>query len=257
MIDTRTNTRSLNLLLHCGGAVTEFDDPAMRAEPAMRGARHRPIPHDAFFETVERQLSGIGLTMTQSVHALANDGARYFGMMEVQRADRPSSPEWSTVIGLRASHDQAFAAQIVAGSGVFVCDNLCFSGAVKVGTKQTTYFADRLPEMVHGALRRVATLVDVQEDKFDRYKRADLPERLANASITEMIRRGVITGSMAPRVIAEWDEPSHEEFAQSKNVWRLHNAVTEAYKPTGQTNAIGTLTTRSTKLGEVCDLLAA
>ena len=52
--------------------------------------------------------------------------------------------------------------------------------------------------------------------------------------ILEALRRKVITASSVPQVVKEWDTPSHDEFAERRNVWRLFNAVTEVakqYKP--------------------------
>ena len=47
--------------------------------------------------------------------------------------------------------------------------------------------------------------------------------------MVEGIKRGVIGCTHLPRVLAEWETPSHDEFSQA-NVWRLFNAVTEVAK---------------------------
>ncbi len=77
-----------------------------------------------------------------------------------------------------------------------------------------------------------------------------------------MVRIGAILPSHVGRVIEEYDNPSHEEFAQEKNVWRLHNAVTEVYKPVivgeatqGRTQ-MQVLPERSISLTHACDSLS-
>jgi hypothetical protein len=52
------------------------------------------------------------------------------------------------VVGIRNSHDKAFAAGIIAGAQVLVCDNLCFSGEILLARKHTGHIHYDLPVMV-------------------------------------------------------------------------------------------------------------
>ena len=56
------------------------------------------------------------------------------------------------MLGLRNSHDKTFPAGIVAGSAVFICDNLAFSGEVKLARKHTTHITRDLPRLVQSAV---------------------------------------------------------------------------------------------------------
>jgi hypothetical protein len=140
------------------------------------------------------------------------------------------------MVGLRGSHDQSLPRGLVAGSRVFVCDNLCFSGEVRVKTRQTTFVERRMPGLTLNAVRNLAGQFIVQDQRFDQYRQFELKPRWGDAAIVELMRRQVITPTQVPRVVREWDEPRHAEHAEDgHSVWRLHNAVTEALKaPIGE-----------------------
>ena len=246
----------LDLMLHCGAQHVDRVDPVMTAIPQQIGPRHQPIPHIELIERVETSLRSYGLNIMQEQFGALKDGSRFFGLLEIN--GQHTEHDYTTVIGLRGSHDQSIAAGIVAGSGVFVCDNLCFSGEVKIGTKHTTFIMDRLPELVDQAVNGVGRLIEMQHDRFGAYKKATLSRRVGDAAITEMVRRGALPGSKVAHVIDQWDEPDHPEFSEDGfTAWRLHNAVTDAYKPTeGGNTYMGVMPKRSQILTEFCDELA-
>jgi len=179
---------------------------------------------------VQDALSTVGLSVVDEQYGALKDGARFFGLMEVRPAygdDR----DYGLVVGLRGSHDQSFPRGLVAGSRVFVCDNLCFSGEIRVTTRQTTHIERRLPGLILSAVQNLQGVFEVQDARFKEYRRTELKPRWGDAAITELVRRQVINPTQVGRVIQEWDEPSHEEHAEDgHSVWRLHNAVTEAVK---------------------------
>jgi len=94
-----------------------------------------------------------GLVVGTQAHSLSHGGLRYFGLMEVQRAE--SDEDYCWVLGLRNSHDKTFPAGITAGASVFVCDNLSFSGEVKLARKHTTHITRDLPRLVQSAVGKL------------------------------------------------------------------------------------------------------
>lgn len=248
-------TSNMNLMLHCGAERVERTDGALYAEPVKLGSQHNPIRHIDFIRLVEEQLKSFGLTIRQEQFGATHDGGRFFGLLEV--VNGYDAADYATIIGLRASHDQSIAAGLVAGSGVFVCDNLCFSGEVKIGTKQTTNLLQRLPELTHEAVKNTKVLIQHQHDRFEAYKGTEISPRIGDAAIVELVRRNAISPSQAGKVIQEWDNPTYEEFTENgDSIWKLHNAVTEVYKPTNGHTAIATMPARSQALTKFCDELA-
>lgn len=73
--------------------------------------------------------------------------------------------------------------------------------------------------------------------------------------LMELVRNGALTPSVLGTALREWDQPRHEEHAeQGYSVWRLHNAVTEAIKPTpSRQDALGATWQRTRKLTSFLD----
>lgn len=219
---------NLNLMLHCGASHVERSEIGQVELPASTRS-FIPINHDYFVDMVQDRMEDRGLRVLSEAHGLTKNGANYFGMFEVVGRDARS--DYSTVIGLRNSHAKEFAAMIAVGSGVFVCDNLAFSGEVVIGHKHTTNVLEYLPLRIAAAMDQVIRLDDHQEIRYDRYKETDFADKDAEFHIVELFRKGALNTRSLPKVVSEWDEPSHEEFKQN-NVWKLFNAATEAYKGT-------------------------
>ena len=238
----------LNLTIAVGDKQVEPDDRRMVLEPFSRGRRHAPMAHAKFFDNIETQLKAYGLEMEQHVHALSRDSNRYFGMAEIAS----NYTDYTSIVGWRSCHDQRYAASLVSGSGVFVCSNLCFSGEVQVARKHTTNIEEDIPELVYAAVGQIKDQFETQANDFELFQGRFLTTEEAERHMIAMVRAGVITPSKLDTVISEWDTPRHPEFEDEANMWRLFNAVTQSYKPTGKTDNINTLVHRSPLLMEYC-----
>lgn len=217
---------SLNLMLHCGANAVERNALSGVVLPASTKT-FQPLGHDYLADMVQDELEEAGLKVVGEAHGINPSGSKYFGMFEVRGTD--AAKDYSTVIGMRNSNSKRFSAAIAVGSGVFVCDNMCFSGDIIIGHKHTvnvqTGLRDRLKEIIEGVLAMEAH----QNARFNLYKETQLSDYHAEGLIVDLFREGAITTSQLPKVIEQWDEPDHKEFKHD-NVWRLFNAVTESYK---------------------------
>jgi hypothetical protein len=147
--------------------------------------------------------------------------------MEVRRD--ASSADYCWVLGLRNSHDKTFPAGIVAGAQTFVCDNLSFSGEVKLARKHTTHIGRDLPRLVQSAVGKLTERWHHQDERITAYRLADIDDRSAHDLIVRAVDVGVCPNKLVPRVLQEWREPRHDAFA-TRNAWSLFNAFTEALK---------------------------
>jgi hypothetical protein len=233
--------KPMNLLLHCGGV--SIDRSELNALDCPEATdTHRPIPHGEFVNMVEDALGEQGLRVIAEAHGVTqtskntreNGGGNYFGMFQVQGTNLQDK-DHTTVVGMRNSHIKKLSAGVAIGSGVFVCDNLAFLGEHVAMRKHTKNILDDdigiLP-LIRETVEQVVSLSDAQERRFDTYKSQRLGKYDADHLIVQMLRDEVITTQQLPKVVQQWDEPDHEEFARSFNGWRLFNAVTEALKGT-------------------------
>jgi len=218
--------RRCNLILHCGSQAVERIQVARVSTPKQTET-WTPIPHVTLIEEVESALRSTGLRIGNQVHSLNQDGARYFGLTEVHGPD--DARDYALVLGLRNSHDKTFPVGLVAGASVFVCDNLSFSGEVRLTRKHTVHLQRDLPQMVAGGVGRLMQLWGHQGQRIDAYKNYRLRDKAAHDLVIRAVDVGACTNRMIPQVLKEWREPSHPEF-QDRTAWSLFNGFTEILK---------------------------
>lgn len=239
-------SQPLKLVLHAGGQAVDIERVYDVATPAPDGD-HFPLAHSLLIDTVKNHFAESGLSIVHEQHALARDGLRYFGLLQIAG----DNPDYDLVVGLRNTHDRSYAAGFCVGSGVFVCDNLAFSSEVTLARRHTRFIERDLPKLV---ARGVGALVDHRQQQDQRllaYKNAELDDKAAYAAIIKLLKSRAVVGTDVPKVVAQWDNPAYEDFAKERNVWRLFNAVTTAAKP-----GLGAVVGRTQALHGVCDALA-
>ncbi len=218
--------RRPNLCLHCGANEVERKQ-VINAPTPLATKSWVPIPHIDLVNRVEQALKANGLKVGSQAHSLTHDEARYFGLMEVQRKEAMQDYCW--VLGLRNSHDKRFPAGVVAGASVFVCDNLSFSGEVKLARKHTRFISRDLPGLVQNAIGQLTERWHHQDERLAAYKIAEIDDRAAHDLVIRACDVEVCSNRQIPTVLEEWRSPRHEEF-RDRNIWSLFNAFTEALK---------------------------
>lgn len=244
---------NLNLLTHCGTHRVSREQVLAVETPAGTDT-HKPIAHGDFLWHIEDNLKKVGLEIAQEVHAISHEGMRYFGMMEVASSN---DADYSVVLGVRNANDKRFTAGLVLGSGVLVCDNLCFSGEIKFGRKHTSHILVDLPRLILDALRKVGPMREFQDQRIAAYRETELTDSQVNDLLIQALDEGVISSAKIGRVLNEWRAPRHPEFeAAGRTTWRLMNAFTEVLKPRERGNDLFELPAKTEKLHDILDVTA-
>jgi Domain of unknown function (DUF932) len=237
------------LILHCGASEATREQIAEVVTPAAT-ASFQPVRHIEFLHQVESSLGGSNYRVVNETHALCRNGNRYFGLLQISNQEqaieqsewhgagsavtRIAHSDYGFVVGLRNSHDHAYSASLAIGAQVFVCDNLSFSGEVKLARKHTTFIARDLPGLAARAVGLLGSKWNSQEDRFNAYKAHELGDKDAHDILIRALDARAITGQQIPHVLKEWRTPRHPEFASAgKTAWRLFNSVTEIAKEKG------------------------
>ena len=218
-----------NLTLHCGAAKVERQQVLDVATPANTETWY-PIPHMDFVTQIETALTAGNMRVVEQAHSLTKDGNRYFGLFQIANC-QSTGEDYSYILGARNSHDKSFPAGLVVGSQVFVCDNLAFSGEIKIARKHTRFITQDLPRLVSNAVGMLSEKWTLMTDRIAQYKRTEISDRDANDFIIRSLDVGATTLQQVPAIINEWRTPRHPEFAD-KTAWRLFNAYTEIGKET-------------------------
>jgi hypothetical protein len=231
------------LTLHCGAHGITMDVLEKIVEPGEYlidskkylgtpepTSSHIPIPHLRVQKLVRDTLQNHGYEITGESHALGRFGQRYFGLFQVTNQDLVGNhPDCSWMVGVRNSHDKAFPAAVAAGTRVFVCDNLSFSGAIKIAHKHTSKVLQKLPELVDQGIDRLALAYKEHAERIEAYQDFTIKDSRASFIIMRAFESGIISTTKLSAVWNQWVNPSHEDF-KPRNAWSLFNAFTEVLK---------------------------
>lgn len=220
-----TNNR---MLLHCGGQIIERN-ALFGIETPRATDTWFPLPHRHLVEEVENQLTDAGFSLLGQTHAVSHDGHRYFGLLEVSQFGQMPENGHGWVVGLRNSHDKSFPAGLVAGTRVFVCDNLSFSGLIQIRRKHTRFAVRDLRQLTARAVGQLGERLIGMESRIAAYRNMRLNDSRAHDLVIRATDCRAITPTQIPEVLQHWREPAYEEF-RPRNGWSLWNACTEALK---------------------------
>lgn len=220
------HNKQTDLILHCGAAKVERAAVEIVPTPAATQT-WTPIPHMALIERVEDTLKADGLTIVNQTHSLTRGGNRYFGLMHI--ANGHNSEDYGYVFGLRNSHDKSFPAGLVVGASVFVCDNLSFSGEIRMTRKHTTHIMRDLPGLVQRSVGQLMSRWHDQDTRIEAYKGFEMSDMQAHDLIVRAIDARAATSTQVPPLLQEWRHPQHDAFAP-RTAWSLFNSFTEVMK---------------------------
>jgi hypothetical protein len=84
--------------------------------------------------------------------------------------------------------------------------------------------------MISETVVTLPTRFTAQSVTFETYKRREVKDPEMHDLAVRLWDSGALGALEIPRLIREWREPRHPEFARTKNAWRLFNAATEVIK---------------------------
>jgi hypothetical protein len=219
--------RRPKLLLHCGGHLATRDEVETTLTPSPTDT-WQPIPHIELIKQVEEALALNHLEIGNVAHALSHEGKRYFGLMEI-RSPELTADDYAYVLGIRNSHDKLFPAGLVIGASVSVCDNLLFSGEIRVTRKHTRFIRRDLVTLVQGSIGKLMNAWHEQGQRIERYKGHQLTDEIVHDIAIRSVDVGILPNRKVPDLLSEWREPRYKEF-QPRTAWSLFNGYTEVLK---------------------------
>jgi hypothetical protein len=217
------------LMLHCGGQIATREQVQAVATPAGTDT-WCPVPHIELVNTVQTALGKAGMTVVTESFALAHEGNRFFGLMQVSLDSQPEAKDYGCVVSLRNGHDRAWRVLLGTGSSAFVCDNLAFSSEIQVARKHTSQVLINLPRLISNAVGQLAERWTDQDARIAKYKTHELTDGQANDLIVRAYEAGVAPITVIPDVIKEWHTPRHAEY-KPRTAWSLFNAFTQVLTP--------------------------
>lgn len=205
----------------------DFDQLSKIKTPAPTES-HFPIPHHVLVEATRAAFEKKGLEIVQELHGTSHQDSRYFGMFQVSDGKDDDGGS-SLVIGTRNSHDRSISASYAFGNGVFVCDNMSFSGEITIARRHTRHIEADLPRLVTRAVASLGEQRRLQDRRFAVYQNSELTDSEVNDTLIDALDSKVIGPTKIPRVLEQWRTPAHPEFKE-RTAWSLFNGFTEVMK---------------------------
>lgn len=250
----------MTLVLHCGGTRATMADLAQIPVPAATRT-FQPIPHLDLILAVELKFLGAGYVPTGRSLGTNRGGKQLFGVTTFAPHDGALA-RWSEdqahlrndlAVGYRSSYDKSLSVGLVSGASVFVCDNLALSGEIQRVRKHTTKLLEDLDAILYSLVMAATVDHDAICSDFALMYKAPINDVWAFRLLGESLGKGHLTATQTQTALREWKRPSHEEWADRKNVWRLYAGMTEALK----TSTARTAMPRYTKVHQLVTQHAA
>jgi Domain of unknown function (DUF932) len=219
----------MSLIIHCGGWSATLADLASVPVPEPTES-YVPVPYPRLIEEIKLHVPRFGLMVTREEYALAREGRQMFGVLTC-RNGRPDQ-DYSLALGIRSSLDRSLSVGLTAGSRLWVCDNLAFSGEVTMHRKHTVHIFRDLPDLIYTMLSQVSSMRSRIDGEIAAMKNRELQPANAHHLMVEAVKGNVAPASRLPKVIEAWEEPQHEAF-RPRTAWSLFNAFTEVQKGSG------------------------
>jgi len=167
--------------------VSEAEVMAVPSVPSTK--TFRAVHHREFIHCVKEGVKAIGLEIVKSEFVLSAEGHRMFGVFDLSH--RSSEMCWS--IGIRNSMNKSMALGITAGTRVFVCENLCFSGEFLALKRHTSGLdADMLAFLAYRAMKTMVPRLQAFERWHQGLQTYALSQADMRVLLVEIIEQNVI-----------------------------------------------------------------
>lgn len=214
------------LVLHAGGKEVSYEELA-RVDLPDPTRTWVPIKHTTVLDTAVATLAEAGFAVVKQRLALSNQGARFFGTLDLA-TELTKDGSVTLAVGLRNSFDKTFPMGFCAGARVFCCDNLAFRAELMVKRKHTVNGAAHFSNDIATSVMNLGSFKEVEAERITKMQESTITdERAESLMLRACIAKGIIAQRMLPEVWREWREPRHELF-QPRTTWSLLNAFTSA-----------------------------
>lgn len=202
--------------------------------PMVLGTKHQPVPHVQLVDTILAEMDRRDLRPTKQQYALGAKGAALFGVIDLApkqeslAAIDPTSGGLS--FGFRAANDMSLAIKAVAGTRVFVCDNLALSGDMIALSRKHTTGLDLADEIRRG-FDKFLHQAEVLATQVAAMTNFQLTDEQAKVIVFDAFAAKFLPVRLLDDVAGFYFQASDETpDCQPRSLWGLHNAFTRAMK---------------------------
>lgn len=211
-----------------------FEDLAAMPSPASMGIRHNPVPHVKLVEGILEEIADRGFIPTKQQYAVSGNSHALFGVIDLAPVGTSGmvadSTQQGLSIGFRNSVNQSLGIKAVAGTRVFVCDNLALSGDLIALSRKNTTKLDLAAELKIG-FDKFCQQAEVMAKQVQELTGHALSNDEAKIVIFDAFAAKFLPVRLMDDVADFYFKASAETpDCQPRTMWGLHNSFTRALK---------------------------
>ena len=190
-------------------------------EPEFTKTWH-PVSHSKVISSLENAVQKADIGIVKRQYSLGQKGLNMFGVWELDV--QSNGVNWA--MGIRNSLNKKFAVGVCAGSHVFVCDNLAFTGQFVEFKKHTSSLdMETLNALAGRAITGVTKKMKIFTDWHTKLKAFSLDSTEFKVLTFESMKRGVFAPSKFNQFLSCYDE-ENDQTEHSESLYAFHGAVT-------------------------------
>jgi hypothetical protein len=202
-----------------GNRVSEAEVIAVPDVPWTRS--FHPVHHREILRVIKNSIKAVGLEISSAEYVLAQEGMQLFSVFDLSHSNNELG--WS--IGLRNSLNKSLSFSVTAGTRVFVCSNLCFSGTYLAVRKHTCGMnTDMLSVLAYRTMQMIIPQLRAFQAWHESLKNFPLSETNAKIMLVEIMTNNVIPPSKFRQFLGLYAN------VYDDSVWGFHEAVTDILK---------------------------
>jgi hypothetical protein len=200
-----------------------------------------PTPHSDVAHAAVSTLQDAGYSIRSERWTLSKGDSRLFGVIDLSlplsRWDSPGRGA-SVSLGIRNGLDRRISHGVCAGSKVFVCSNLAFSGDIVFRRKHTRHGLSDFRGQISEAIERLPAYQSAESARIESWMNYELSTEQADALTLALFESGTIGLRQFKPVMEELRNPTFDDFAGKLTVWSLFNRITTALRTRASQRAI-------------------
>ena len=221
-----------------GNRVSEAEVIAVPDVPWTRS--FHPVHHREILRVIKNSIKAVGLEISSAEYVLAQEGMQLFSVFDLSHSNNELG--WS--IGLRNSLNKSLSFSVTAGTRVFVCSNLCFSGTYLAVRKHTCGMdTDMLAVLAYRTMQMIIPQLRAFQAWHEGLKNVPLLEADAKLLLVEIMTNGVLAPSKFHQFMGLYAN------VYDDSVWGFHEAVTHILRSSN----LMTLPQKNKLLNQVLD----
>lgn len=189
-------------------------------------ATWHPVSHKRVITSLENALENAGIGVMSEQYSLGNEGKRMFGVWNL---DIGHDKKTCYSLGFRNSLDKSFAVGICAGTNVFVCSNMMFSGSFIEFRRHTSGMdEDRLIQTADDAVEGAVIEMKKLKKWHKGLREVWMDQDEKKCIVYDMITSNVFSGGKIRQYLKHLEEEKKllKDKDNMTNLYNLHGAAT-------------------------------